>query len=332
MALTIALVAGAAAAAIALALVFWPRTVRDRVSEFGKYAGYSEARYDGTVRLSDYLTMPDGTRLAYDLLLPTLRGKAAGERLPTLFKYTPYLRTWTIFDAQGHNLIADFIELSWAQRAYLRVRYWLAKDGRLFDPLFRTPWLKPLILDGYAVLIVERPGTGASFGVINGSFEASAQEIDVLLNWIAAQPWSDGKVGMFGDSFQAMVQIAAAGTGNPHLKAIFPASVPIELYDDIEYRGGVFSTAFTTFFAGAAAHLETLATPVDRDADGALLAKARKERAGATFGERVDLSSPAYSYRDSLTPSGRRIWDLTALYAFVERINRSGVAVYATFG
>ncbi len=57
-----------------------------KVSEFGKYQGYSPAMYDGSKRVSEYLTLSNGTRLAYDLILPTKSGVAAGERLPVLFK------------------------------------------------------------------------------------------------------------------------------------------------------------------------------------------------------------------------------------------------------
>jgi predicted acyl esterase len=202
--------------------------------------------------------MADGTRLAYELILPAQHSAAAAGRFPVLFKYTPYLRTWTVFDANGRNLVADFIELTWLERAYMRLRYWFVRDGRYFGPLLRTTWLQSLVENGYAVIIVERPGTGASFGIIDPGFESSAREASEVCDWIAAQPWSNGRIGMFGDSFQAMVQFAAAGSGNAHLKAIFPAASPIEVYDSIEYPGGVYNKAFATFFAGAADRLETL--------------------------------------------------------------------------
>jgi uncharacterized protein len=329
------LVIGALAALllIVLLLVVYRRGTSPRVgSEFGRYAGHANGQYDGTQVLSDYMSLPSGERLAYDLILPTRKGAPTRERLPTLFKYTPYLRTWTIFDENGRNRIADFIDLGWKARAFLRLRYWFSAQGRTFDPLFRTPWLKPLVQHGYAVIVVERPGTGASFGVLNPDFEANAVEADHILDWIASQPWSDGNVGMFGDSFQAMVQMAAASTGNPHLKAIFPASTPIELYDSIEYRGGVYNQAFSTFFAGAASHLETLVTPVQTDKGGVLLTQALQERRNATLKEQTDLSDPRYAFRDSLTPQGHRLWDGAALYRFVERINRFGTAVYLSTG
>lgn len=318
---------------IALAFVLPGSTAAQaKISRFGEYSGYSLAEYDGTARMSDYLTMADGTRLAYELIVPTKNGAIAGERLPVLFKYTPYLRTWTIFDEDGKNLISDFIELDWMERTYLRLRYWLSKDGRYFDPLARTPWLVSMVKHGYAVIVVERPGTGASFGVFDPALEANAKETSEILDWIAGQRWSNGKVGMFGDSFQAMVQFAAASTGNAHLKAIFPASSPLEMYDAIQYRGGVYNKAFATFFAGAADHLETLVTAVDTDKDGKLLAQALQSRTKATLKTRVDLSNARYAFRDSLTPDGQMVWRGASLYPFIERINRAGVAVYMTTG
>lgn len=302
------------------------------ISAFGQYRGYGDAAYDGTKRISAYLTMRDGTRLAFDLILPTKKGVPATERLPALFKYTPYLRTWTIFDQNGNNLIADFIELSWWEKMFMRLRYWFSADGHLLDPLFRTKWLEAMVKRGYAVIIVERPGTGASFGLMNPSFEANAREIDEILDWIAAQPWSNGAVGMHGDSFQAMVQFAAAATGNPHLKAIFPASSPLEIYDSIEYRGGVYNKAFAAVFKGAAAHLERLVTPVDDDTDRRLLTQALAERRNATMGEQLDLGSQRFAFRDSLTPDGKQLWRGASLYPFIDRINRAGVPIYMTTG
>jgi hypothetical protein len=190
-----------------------------RISEFGKYEGYSEATWDGAQRTSDYLTLPGGARLAYDLILPTRKGVPAGEPLPVLFKYTPYLRRFTIFDEQGKNKIGDLFEMKWWERALLQLRYWATDEGRYMDALFRTRWLDRMVKHGYAVIVVERSGTGASFGIANLSHEAGAREADEILDWIARQKWSNGRVGMYGDSFQAMVQLAAASTANPHLKA-----------------------------------------------------------------------------------------------------------------
>ena len=43
---------------------------------------------------------------------------------------------------------------------------------------------------------------------------STRREADEIIDWIAAQSWSDGGVGMFGDSIQAQMQYRAASMGN----------------------------------------------------------------------------------------------------------------------
>jgi putative CocE/NonD family hydrolase len=306
---------------------------QEKISEFGKYRGYSQAGYDGTQRLSDYLTLSNGTRLAYDLILPTKGGVPAHKPLPVLFKYTPYLRTFTIFDKDGNNVIAGLFNLGWKEKAFLRVRYWFGKRGNLMDPLFRTKYLENLVKHGYAVLVVERPGTGASFGVMNGSFEVGGKEADEILEWIAAQKWCDGNIGMYGDSFQAMIQFAAAAAGNPHLKAIFPTSSGFDTYSSVTYPGGVLNKTFASFFSWSTSFLERVPTPVDSDKDGSLLAQARKERIGSTLAKQSEIWFRKFPFRDSTTADGNKIWEGSAnLYPLLGRINQAGVPVYMTTG
>jgi putative CocE/NonD family hydrolase len=314
---------------IALFLVYKRIVGKGKVSEFGKYQGYSEEIYDGNQRISDYLTLSDGRRLAYDLILPTKKGVPASEPLPVLFKYTPYMRTFRIFDKDGKNLLTFFMDLKWYEKAMLRIRYWLSDQGHLMDPLFRTKWLKNMVRHGYAVIVVERPGTGASFGIAKQSMESVAREENEILDWIASQAWCNGKIGMYGESQQAWCQFAAASTANPHLKAIFPASSQLDLYEALEYRGGVYNKAFSSFFDRVVPYLDNLVTPVDSDKDAALLAQARQERSGA---ELKVSEIVQYPFRDSMLPDGRFLWKLLALYPLIERINRSGIPVYMTTG
>jgi len=323
----------AALLVIASACAYKKYLGQEKVSEFGKYQGYSEAIYDGTRRTSDYLTLSNGTRLAYDLILPTRKGVPADTPLPVLFKYTPYLRTFTIFDQAGNNIISDLFHLGWKERAYLRIRYWFGKRGNLMDPVFRTQYLENMLKHGYAVIVVERPGTGASFGVMNASFEVGAKEVNEILNWIATQNWGNGSVGMYGDSFQAMIQFAAAATGNPHLKAIFPTSSGLDTYSSVTYPGGVYNKTFGSFFSWSASFLESVPTPVDGDKDGSLLAQARKERSGLTLGRQSEIWFKKFPFRDSITSDGNRIWEGPGnLYPLLDRINQSGVPVYMTTG
>jgi putative CocE/NonD family hydrolase len=318
---------------IALYFLYKKNVGQEKISEFGKYQGYSEATYDGNKRISDYLMLSNGTRLAYDFYLPTKKGIPAHKPLPVLFKYTPYLRTFTIFDQAGNNLIAGLFNLGWKEKAYLRVRYWFDKRGHLMDAVFRTKYLENMLKHGYAVIVVERPGTGASFGIMNASFEVGAKEVNEILDWIAAQNWCDGNIGMYGDSFQAMIQFAASATGNPHLKAIFPTSSGLELYSAVSYPGGVYNKTFASFFSWSTSFLEQVPTPVDSDKDGSLLAQARKERSGSTLGKQGEGWFRNYPFRDSTTPGGIKIYEGPAnLYPLLDRINQSGIPVYMTTG
>lgn len=305
----------------------------EKKSGFGVYTGYSEARYDGYQRHSDYLPLSDGNRLAYDLLLPTRKGVPASERLPVLFTYTTYLRAMKVVEG-GKVIVADLFKLSRVAKTFLRLRARFTRDGHLFDQVFRSPWLKGLTEHGYAVVAVERPGTGASSGIMRASFECAADEADEILNWIAAQPWCDGNIGMFGASMVAMAQYAAASAGNPHLKAIFPCSSGFDLYDAVVYPGGVLCTGFGRMFSGSTGVLERMIVPVDSDEDGTILAEILRQRAELTLSGMSQGGFRLTPFRDSDNPhpKGNKMWEDGGLYPLLDRVNRSGVAIYNSSG
>jgi putative CocE/NonD family hydrolase len=318
---------------IVLIVIGQRKTSNTMISEFGKYQGYSEALYDGTQRTSDYLTLSDGTRLAYDLIIPTKKGVPADEPLPVLFKYTPYDRAWTVFDKDGNFGLAEL--MPWYYEPMLRFRAWVMPNGsgKIMDALFRTKWLGEMVNSGYVVIVVDRPGTGASFGKFNGDPEVVAGETDEILNWIAAQPWSDGNIGMFGDSIQAQIQFRAASTGNPHLKAILPATTWMDNYSAVVFPGGIPAKAMTDFYAKVNKAFDAMATPVDQDTDGALLAQARAERNAAVALSEGMAQLGNFPYRDSLSSDGQNFWVTDqSLYPLLDRINQSGIPVYLING
>ncbi len=59
------------------------------------------------------------------------------------------------------------------------------------------------------------------------------------MEWLAAQPWCDGNVGMWGISYGGFTAIQVAALRPPHLKAIIPVMATDDRYlDDVHYRGG----------------------------------------------------------------------------------------------
>ncbi|HLH16087.1 MAG TPA: CocE/NonD family hydrolase [Bryobacteraceae bacterium] len=100
-----------------------------------------------------------------------------------------------------------------------------------------TPNYQAFVNRGYAVVVEDVRGRYES----EGTFDPLRQEGpdgDDTLNWIARQPWSDGKIGMTGGSYRGIVQWKAALTGNPHLKAIFPVVSGSDDYRDRFYSPG----------------------------------------------------------------------------------------------
>lgn len=100
-----------------------------------------------------------------------------------------------------------------------------------------TPNWQAFVERGYAVVAQDVRGRYES----EGEFEPLRQEgpdgYDTI-EWIARQPWSDGKVGMIGGSYRGIVQWKAALLGNPHLKAIFPVVSGADEYRDRFYSTG----------------------------------------------------------------------------------------------
>jgi predicted acyl esterase len=93
---------------------------------------------------------------------------------------------------------------------------------------------------GYACVRVDMRGCGDSDGILAGEYLAQEQD-DALevLAWIAAQPWSDGQVGMIGISWTGFNALQVAFRRPPQLKAVISMCSTDDRYrDDIHYMGG----------------------------------------------------------------------------------------------
>ncbi|WP_158549175.1 CocE/NonD family hydrolase [Lysobacter silvisoli] len=70
-------------------------------------------------------------------------------------------------------------------------------------------------------------------------YEHDGRDAAALIDWIAAQPWSDGRVGMYGGSYEGFTQWAAAKRRPKALKALMP-SVTGAPGLDVPMEGGIF--------------------------------------------------------------------------------------------
>ena len=208
----------------------------------------SERLHD--VRLVRNLLIPlsDGVTLAADLHLPDAPGP-----YPTLVSLYPYRKD---------DIIGSFT-------AYTRC--WFAQRG-------------------YAQLLVDVRGYGGSAGKRAESFHPLVESVDTreVVEWAAAQDWSDGAVGVWGISYGGLTALAAGVARPPHLRAIAPVYPLWDVYEDIASPGGV-STMISQNQWSTIMLAQRLAPPTFRDAAGRWL-EVWHERLARVEEEGVDIS------------------------------------------
>ena len=157
---------------------------------------------------SVYVAMADGCRLAVDVILPD---GDASKRWPTVLILTPYVRRFDV--TAGSN-----VEPS--------PNTWKYRD--MFVPR------------GYALVVVDARGTGASFGT-RDAFRSPRERADyrAIADWIVAQTWSDGRIGATGISYLGAACDFLASTGHPAVKAIAPLFAVWDTWADNYYPGGL---------------------------------------------------------------------------------------------
>ena len=89
---------------------------------------------------------------------------------------------------------------------------------------------------GFAYVVADVRGRGDSEGDFRQSFNDAADAVD-LVDWIIQQPWSDGRVVLYGGSYSGHNQWLILGMRHPALVAASPAAAPV-IGLDIP-RGGI---------------------------------------------------------------------------------------------
>ncbi len=104
---------------------------------------------------------------------------------------------------------------------------------------------------GFALCRIDVRGTGSSRGVALDEYTADeTQDGYEVVEWLALQPWCDGRVGMWGISYGGFTAIQVAALRPPHLRAIVPVMATDDRYlDDVHYRGGCVTVSELSQYA-----------------------------------------------------------------------------------
>lgn len=248
----------------------------------------------GYTRSSRYVEVRDGTRLAMNVYRPTRNGVAIETPLPVIFLFTPY-----------------------------RARY-RAADGAVSELAGRSMGAQALLEAGYVIAEADVRGKGASFGARRGFQDRTeAQDGHDLVQWLAAQPFANGVVGMMGCSYLGGSTVQVASTAPPALKAIFVGASDIDKFDFV--RSGGITAQFNTRPDEPLSD-DLMSIPMDADTDGALLREAVAMHADNTPMAALWYSMP---FRDSVSPlTGNAFWEEVGPYPYFQRIRDVGIATY----
>ena len=96
---------------------------------------------------------------------------------------------------------------------------------------------------GYAVVVQDCRGCFQSEGVMTLYGDERDDGYDTI-EWAAVQPWSDGKVGIYGSSYMGVTTLQAAAAAPPHLEAVMAYLTAANLHDGWVYSGGALELGF----------------------------------------------------------------------------------------
>lgn len=105
-----------------------------------------------------------------------------------------------------------------------------------YDPLNRY-----LAQQGYEVVVADMVGSGDSTGFIDEPFtRREGREPAAIVDWLADQPWTTGRVGMYGKSYGGITALDAAAQRPDALEAIVPIHTPYQGVRNAFTYGGLF--------------------------------------------------------------------------------------------
>ena len=160
-------------------------------------AGSAAPAPNGSTWIETYIDTPDGERLHADVLRPEgVKGKT-----PVILVVSPYLGMTSQTEEPGpSNRFHDFFE---GANVFAR---------------------------GYSVVMVSLRGSGGSSGCLDILGPGEQTDVVTAVEWAASQPWSTGKVGMYGKSYDANTGMVGAALRPKGLAAVVAQQVVPDRY------------------------------------------------------------------------------------------------------
>jgi len=190
----------------------------------------------GIMRFRDVkIPLRNGSYVYADIFRPAKEGK-----FPIVMNCGVYGRAF------HHQTICNDADFD-AHEA-MEERYFLGNsDGLIFEN-HETVNTADWVPHDYVVMRVDGPGTGKNPGKLAPWGFATAEAFRDAIEWAGVQPWSNGNVGLWGMSYYAMTQHAAASLEPAHLKAMIAIGTDVDMYEEVVYTGGIFNNEFFGFW------------------------------------------------------------------------------------
>jgi uncharacterized protein len=186
---------------------------------------YSEDRDGMRIDWNVGLRMTDGALLRADIYRPI-----SDDQCPVILTYGCYAKGLAYregYAAQWNKMVADHPEI--LKGSTNKYQSWEVTDPERWVP------------HGYALARVDSRGAGWSEGVFDPFQPLETDDAVQWIEWAGAQPWSNGKVGMLGISYYAVMQWRIAERHPKHLAAIIPWEGFNDIYRDYMRHGGILS-------------------------------------------------------------------------------------------
>ena len=179
-----------------------------------------------------YVTVSDGAKIAINVKVP--KACTADAKCPTFFEMSGY-ESGSDEGKTPAGHLADDTGLPFPLQTGTRAAH-AARDG---------------IDERYVTVLASVRGTGCSSGEFDlFSWRSALDGREVIDEWIARQPWSDGDVATFGHSYSGLTGMMVASTRPEHLRAVSASGLFGDVYRDIVYPGGVANYGFPLLWTG----------------------------------------------------------------------------------